>query len=136
MKRPFSVTLMSCLVLSLIGWSAVRLIAIIRWWRMLQEYSHVYFPLYILLSAIVWLIVGLILLWGIKGKKAWIQKALIGTGVGYIIWYWCDRLFIQWQHANWLFMLSATILLLVVGMISIIHPKTNIYLRKKRETHD
>lgn len=136
MKRPFSVTLMSCLVLSLIVWSSVRLIAILWWWRTIQVYSHVYLPLYISGSAVVWLAVGLILLWGIFGKKAWVLNALIGTGAGYTVWYWCDRLFIQWQHANWKFALSATILLIVLVMISVTNPKSKIFFNKKRETHD
>jgi len=136
MKRPFGVTLMSCLVLSLIVWSTVRLIAIVRWWRILQIYSHAYVPLYVSCSALVWLAVGLVLLWGIKEKKNWILNALIGTGACYMVWYWIDRFFIQWQHENWLFALSANILLLVLGMISVTDTKTKIFLNKKREIHD
>jgi hypothetical protein len=74
------------------------------------------------------------LFYGLKSKKAWIQNMLIVTGVCYAVWYWCDRIFVQWPHANWLFALFASILLLIIGMIGVKHPKTKIYLQ--RETHD
>jgi len=134
MKRPFSVTILSCLVLSLIAWSALRLIAIIRWWRIIQGFSIVHQQLYVITSTAFWLVAGLILLWGLKLKKTWIQNALIGTGAGYIVWYWSDRLFVQWPHANWPFALFSTILLLIIGMLSIKHPKTTYFLQ--RETND
>lgn len=132
MKRPFSVTILSCLVLSLIAWSVLRLIAIIRWWGIMQVFSIAYWPLYVLASAVFWLIAGLILLWGLKLKKAWIQNALIATGAVYMVWYWSDRLIAQRPHANWPFSLFATILLLIIGMISIKHPKTTMFFQRER----
>ena len=134
MKRPFSVTILYYLVLSLIAWSILRLIAIISWWRTFQDYSSVLLPFYISVSAVVWLVVGLIVFYGLKSKKAWIQNTLIGTGACYALWYWCDRFFVQWPHANWQFALFATILILIIGMIGINHPKTKLYIQ--RETHD
>lgn len=134
MKRPFSVTILSYLVLSLIVWSILRLIAIIRWWRTLQDYSNIFLLIYVSVSAVIWLFVGLILFYGLKSKKAWIQNMLIVTGACYVVWYWCDRIFVQWQHANWIFALFASILLLIIGMIGVKHPKTKFYLQ--RETHD
>ncbi|GAB4420586.1 MAG: hypothetical protein Kow002_09030 [Anaerolineales bacterium] len=134
MKRPFSVTILLYLVLSLIAWSALRLIAILRWWQTLQTYSGGIWPPYVAVSAVFWLTIGLTLLWGLIRKNAWVQNMLPITGAGYTVWYWCDRLFIQWPHANWLFALIANILLLLIGMISLKHSKTKNFL--ERETHD
>lgn len=131
MKRPFSVTILFSLVLSLIVWSSIRLIAIIRWWRIIRVYSDIFWPLYISASAVIWLVVGSILFWGLKRKKAWVQNALIGAGAGYTVWFWCDRIFVQWPHANWMFALYATILLLVIGIINVKHPKTIRFFTKR-----
>ena len=38
-RRPFSVTLLLWLVLSLSAWGAVRLIAALRWWNVLNEFE-------------------------------------------------------------------------------------------------
>jgi hypothetical protein len=134
MKRPFSVTILFYLVLSLIAWSILRLFAIIRWWRIIRVYSNNLWPLYVSVSAVIWMVVGSILFWGLKWKKAWIHNALIGAGACYTVWYWCDRIFVQWPHANWIFALFATILLLVIGIISVKHPNTILFFQ--RETND
>ena len=134
MKRPFSVTIVLVLVLSLTVWSALRLSAGIRWWGTLKTYTAPGWPMYITVSAGIWFVIGGALLWGIWRRKVWARYALIGTGAGFIVWYWCDRLFVQWPRENWSFALCASILYVIAGIACFIHPKTKIYFQ--RETHD
>jgi len=127
MKRPFSVTILLWLVLSLTAWSGLRLYSSIQWWRTLFELASPPGPLYVAISAGVWLAIALGLLWGMWQAKAWIRVALLGTGAGYSVWYWCDRLLLQSAYENWPFSLGATILLLIIVMICVLHPRTKAF---------
>jgi len=124
MKRPFSVTILLWLVLSLTAWSGLRLASAILWWGALLEFASPPGPWYISISAGVGLVTGIGLLWGMWQAQPWIRAALIGAGAGFTLWYWCDRLVIQSLHANWPFALGATALLLVIVMICVAHPRT------------
>ena len=135
MKRPFSVTILLWLVLSLTVWSGLRLATAIQWWQTLFEFAAQPGPLYIAVSAGIWLLVSFILFWGMWQAKAWIRYALLGAGAGFTAWYWCDRLFIQAPRANWLFVLLANILFLIVLSVCVFVPVTKTFL-SKREAND
>ena len=135
MRRPFSVTILLWLVLSLTAWSGLRLVTAIQWWNTILEFEASSGPFYIAVSGGAWLFVGIALLWGIWRKKAWTRYALLGTGAGFTVWYWCDRLLLQAPNENWLFVLGATVLLLVIFMICVLHPSTTDFLTQ-RERHD
>ena len=79
--------------------------------------------------------VGIGLLWGMWQAKAWIRYGLLGAGAGFTVWYWCDRLLLQTSRVNWPFALGATVLLLILVMICIVHPRTKAFFTK-RESYD
>jgi hypothetical protein len=135
MKRPFGVTILLWLVLSLTVWSGLRLYSALQWWNTLIEFAAPPGPWYIAVSGGGWLIASITLLWGMWQVKAWIRYALLGTGAGFSVWYWCDRLFFQMPSENWLFTLLATILLLIVLFVCVLNPGTKTFL-SKREAHD
>ena len=135
MRRPFSVTILLWLVLSLTAWSGLRLYTAIQWWNALLEFASRPGPWYIAISAGVWLIVSITLLWSMWQAKTWARYALLGTGAGFAVWYWCDRLFLQMPGADWPFTLAATILLLIILSVCVFTPGTKTFL-SKREAHD
>ncbi len=135
MKRPFSVTILLWLVLSLTVWSGLRLVSAIQWWGTLLYFASPPGPLYIAISGGFWLTASIALLWGMWQAKAWIRYALLGAGAGFTVWYWCDRLLLQTSPLNWPFALLANILLLIVLSICVIIPVTKIFFTK-REVHD
>jgi hypothetical protein len=135
MKRPFSVTILLWLVLSLTAWSGLRLYSTIRWWSTLFEFASPPGSWYIAISGGIWLIVSVFLLWGMWQAKVWIRYALFGAGAGFTVWYWCDRLLFQVRGANWPFMLVGTILLLTLVMICVAHPRTKSFFTQ-RENDD
>ena len=135
MKRPFSVTILLWLVLTLTAWSGLRLSTAILWWGTLLEFAESPGPLYIAVSAGVWLVVGIGLLWGMWQAKAWTRYTLIGVGAGFGIWYWCDRLLFQSARENWPFATGATVLLLIVVIVCIFHPSTKEFFTQ-RENYD
>jgi len=135
MKRPFSVTIMLWMVLSLTVWSGLRLVTAIQWWPTLLEFATQPGPLYITISAGVWLASGISLLWGMWQTKAWIRYALLGAGSSFSAWYWGDRLLLQLPHVNWPFAILANSLLLIILFICVFVPSTKIFFTKS-ETHD
>jgi len=135
MKRPFSVTILLWLVLSLTAWSALRLYSAIRWRNELIEFAALPGPWYIAVSGGVWLIASLALLWGMWQTKTWIRYALLGTGAGFTVWFWCDRFLFQSSRTNGTFALTTNILLLIILSVCVFAPSTIAFL-SKREAHD
>ena len=135
MKRPFSVTILLWLVLSLTAWSGLRLYSAIQWWNVLLEFASRPGPWYIAISAGTWLIVSITLLWGMWQAKAWARYALLGAGASFTVWYWCDRFLFQMSSANWPFALLATVLLLIILSVCVFVPGTKTFF-SKREAHD
>ena len=135
MKRPFSVTILLWLVLSLTAWSGLRLYSAIRWWSTLVEFATPPGPTYIALSGGFWLVVSILLLWGLWGAKAWIRYALLGAGGALAAWYWSDRLLLQGPNENWPFALLSTVLLLIILSVCVLVPGTKTFL-SKREAHE
>ena len=129
MKRPFSATILLWLVLSLTAWSGLRLASAILWWSTLLEFASPPGPLYISVSAGILLVVGIALIWGMWQAKPWIRYALLGTGAGFTVWYWGDRLLFQILHANWFFVLGANVLVLVLVLICVVHPRTKAFFK-------
>ena len=133
MKRPFSVTILLWLVLSLTAWSGLRLATAILWWKTLLEFATPPGPLYIAISGGIWLIASISLLWGMWRATTWIRYALLGAGASFAVWYWCDRLLLQSLRSNLPFALGATLLLLLIVMICVTHPRTKTFFTQKRE---
>jgi hypothetical protein len=64
-KRPFGVTLLLWLVLSLSAWGTVRLLAALRWWDVLNEFEARLSPLYLSITGAGWVLKGGELLWSL-----------------------------------------------------------------------
>jgi hypothetical protein len=135
MRKPFCVTILLWLVLSLTVWSGLRLYSAIRWWSTIREFASPPGPLYIAVSGGFWLIASLFLFWGMWQSTAWIRFALLGTGAGLTVWYWGDRLLLQNSSVNWPFALLFTVISLAVLLICTFAPGTITFF-SKREAHD
>jgi len=135
MRRPFCVTILLWLVLSLTAWSGLRLYSAIQWWQILSEFASPPGPLYIAGSGAVWVVAGLLLLWGMWEIKPWFRFALLGAGVAYTLWYWSDRSVFQLSRLNWPFALAVNFLLLVILVVCALAPGTRTFF-SKREAHD
>lgn len=131
-KRPFSVTILLWLVLSLTVWSSLRLVAAIRWWDVLLDYMSGPGPFYLLASALFWSFLSLFLLWGLWQRKTWARFGVLAVGAGFAVWYWSDRLLFQLQRPNWPFSIGATIVLLVIVIVCVFIPSTQRYFAKER----
>jgi hypothetical protein len=123
-KRPFSVTLLLWLVLSLTAWGAVRLLAALRWWNVLNEFGARLGPLYLFVTGAGWIAAGIVLLWGLFSAKLWIYRAIPIAISLWLVQYWVERLFFESSRANLPFALIASFLLLVLTLMSAFNRRT------------
>ena len=132
-KRSFSVTLLLWLVLSLSAWGVVRLLGALRWWNVLNEFGARLSPLYLSTMGVVWIIVGIALLWGLFSGKSWARVAIPTSIFVWIMEYWIERIFFESPRANFLFALVASILLFIVTFSSAFNQKTKKFFIRSEE---
>jgi len=117
-RPPFRVTLLSLAVLTLTVWNLFRAWTGFAWWGILAEFAPKPGPLYIGLTGVLWSALGLVLVWGLDGGRAWAPRLALGAGPVYTIWYWTDRLVLQTERANWPFILFVNLLVFVLIYLS------------------
>jgi hypothetical protein len=132
-KRPFSVTLLLWLVLSLSAWGAVRLFAAFRWWSVLKEFGARLSPLYLSITGAAWIVVGVVLLWSLFSGKSWARLAIPLSIFLWVMEYWVERMFFESPRANFSFALIASILLFIVTSISAFNQKTKRFFIRSEE---
>ena len=132
-KRPFGVTLLLWLVLTLSAWGAVRLFAALHFWDMLSEFGARLSPLYLSITGAGWAVVGVVLLWGLFGARLWAHWAVPVATFLWLAAYWIERIFFESSRENLYFALSASILLLTVVLISALNRKTRKFFIKSEE---
>lgn len=126
-KRPIGITFLLILAICISALNGLRLIEAVFFWKVLVEFNAS--PFYIAISGFCWLLIALILAFGIWLGKPW---AWIGTIFGlliYFIWYWFDRIFMQMPHSNWVYALIFSILLLAIAAIIILNSKIQRYFK-------
>lgn len=123
-RRPFGVTLFLWMVLSLSGWGAVRLLAALRWWRVLDEFDARLSPLYLAITGAVWILAGAVLLWSIWSAKAWAHWGIpLSIGL-WLAEYWIERSVFQSSRANVTFAVVASALLVFITAIITLNKHT------------
>ena len=132
-KRPFGVTLLLWLVLSLSAWGLVRLLAALRWWNVLYEFEARLSPLVLSITGVIWLIVGGVLLWGLFSGRLWMYLAIPIAIAVWLIEYWIERLFFESPRANFPFALIASLLLFIVTLISAFNRSTKEFFIRSEE---
>jgi len=132
-KRPFGVTLLLWMVLIQSAWSAVRFLAALRWWSVLNEFEANLSPLYLSITGAGWVVAGGVLLSGILRRKKWTPPAIVASILVWLIEYWIERVIFQSSRANLPFALTFSILVATVGWILAVLPRTKSYFAKSEE---
>jgi hypothetical protein len=127
-KPPLRVTLLYLLVLTLTAWNGLRLWTSLAWKTALDEFSVRESPVIMAFSGAIWMVAGIILIWGMWRKKAWAVKMFVGAAAGYSAWYWSERLIWQSPHPNWLFAVIVNLVVLIFIPFS-----TNLLSREAHE---
>ena len=132
-RRPFSVTLLLWLVLSLSAWGLLRLSGALRWWDVLYQNDARLGPLYLALTGAAWLLGGVVLIWSLFWIKRW---AYVAVPIAVLVWlleYWVERIFFEGPRSNLSFAIAASAAIFALTCISAFHRKTKIYLTKSEE---
>jgi hypothetical protein len=132
-KRPFGVTLLLWLVLSLSVWGLVRSLAALRFWDMLNEFDARLGPLYLFITGTVWILMGGALLWSLFRGRSWVRQAIPAALFLWLAEYWIERIFFEAPRANLPFALMTSILLGMVTLGSAFHPKTRAFFMRSEE---
>ena len=134
-KQPFGVTLLLWLVLSLSVWGVVRLTGAFRWWNVMSEFGPRLGPLYLSITGAGWILIGGVLLWSIFSGKSWARLAIPAAIFLWIAEYWVERLFFEAPRENFPFALIASILLVIVTLVSAFNRKTKRFFIRS-EAHE
>ena len=125
MQRPRSVTLLVLGVLIITVVNLTRLILSIKYWDFLASWPGVY-PLYMLLTGLIWTLAGLPLLLGLWRAKNWAPRLMEAVALTYALYYWLDQVFLvdhpvsgaegAWRAllpVNWQFAVGMTVFTLM-----------------------
>jgi len=126
-KRPLRVILLVVYAFYIAGWNCLRLVQGIIFWSILQLYKAKPGPIYIVFSGGIWLVIGLVIAWGLWDRKPWAWSAMLATILVYTSWYWFDRLIVQIPHSNWPIAFITTIILLLSILLTLASPRTRKY---------
>ncbi|MBN1305547.1 MAG: hypothetical protein JXA13_14000 [Anaerolineales bacterium] len=123
------------MVLSLAGWSSVRLGASITHWKILEEVAPTPGPGYIAASGVFWLLAAVPTAWALWQNNPRARTAVMLVSLGFAGWYWIDRLALQTSRPDWPFALSITILVLVIIFFIVFNRRTILFFTQ-REAHE
>ena len=132
-KRPFGVTLLVWMVLSLLAWGAVRFFASLRWWNVLVEFRSTLSPLYLSVTGAGWSVVGCVLLASLFFGKKWTHRAILTSILIWLIEYWIERVFFESPRANLPFAVTGSIVILCITLIVTLNKRTQNFFTRSEE---
>ena len=126
--RPFSVTLLAVLVLTIAGLNLLRVSQAILLRDFLAEFPTVSLP-YLIVSGLVWSISGLACGWGLWRPQRWASRFTIIFFIAYSLVYWLERIVLSkynpWTNAP--FFIGANLLLLASVWWILSRPKARAF---------
>lgn len=135
-KRPFSVTLLTLLVLTITILHWIRFFMALSWWDFLETLPRVS-PLFLTLTGFIWGVAGLPLIWGLWLGLRWAPQATIMVSLLYSTYYWIDRIFVAnfaVDRGRWPFLAGMTLLLLVFVLLTLTRSDSRYFFQRvKRE---
>lgn len=92
--RPFLVTLVALLVLTITGIHLVRLIQTLSWWDFLSSLPRIS-PVYLALTGLFWTLAGLPIVIGLWSGRPGTPKATRMLALAYALYVWLDRILVS-----------------------------------------
>ena len=132
-KRPFGVTLLLWMVLSLSAWGAVRFAASLRWWDVLSEFESSLNPGYLSITGAGWVVAGGVLIMGMLSRRKWSYPAIPIFVILWLSMRWVERIFFQSERANLPFAVILSVIFLAVTVVCALHRSTKHFLTRSEE---
>ena len=132
-KRPFSVTILTAVVLIFTILNFLRFFSAIRNWKFLATLPVSVPFVYMAATGLIWTVAGILLAVGLFFGRRWSFRLAKANLVIYTAYYWSDRLLIAEPAAimvRWPFALGLTIVLWIFTFWVLSHPKTHLFLKK------
>jgi hypothetical protein len=129
-SRPFRVTLIAVLTLSIALWNGLRLWKAVEFWSTLNKYGGK--PLYDVLSGGVWFIAGMVLFCGLWLGLHWSWQFSFAAIFTFEIYYWLDRLFFQFKRSNWPFILAISFAFILLYILILSSKPAKKYCSKRQ----
>lgn len=114
-KRPFLVTLLAVVVLSITIIHLVRFVNTLSLWNFLTSFPGIS-PPFLALTGLFWAIVGVLLFWGLWTGKSRTPKATCILTVVYLGYQWLERILsvrLGNELENWPFAAGMTLIVLI-----------------------
>jgi len=131
--RPFGVTLLLWMVLTLIMWGAARFFASLQLRDVLTAYRSSLSVGYLSVTGAGWSVVGCALLWGMFTAKTWTRLAILIAILGWLIESWVERIFFESPHVNLPFAATVSLLVLGITLMSTLHQSTKEFFTRSEE---
>lgn len=132
-KRPFGVTLLIWMVLSLSVWGAARCVAALRSWDVLYEFGSSLSPPYLVATGAGWGVAGGVLLFGVLKRRTWARPAVVASLLVWLLEYWVERLFFETPRLNLPFALTCSVAVVIIVWALAILPGVNSFFAKSEE---
>ena len=138
-SRPASVTILALGVLIITTINLTRLVLSILNWDFLVSWPGVS-PLYMILTGLIWTLIGSLLLWGLWKARNWAPRLMLAVALTYALYYWLDQVFLR-DHpvsgaagaqrillpVNWQFAAGATVICLAYTAWTLNRSKVKAY---------
>lgn len=136
-RRPRSVTFLAFGVLTIASLNLLRWALVLREWKFLSGWPGIS-PAYLLLTGLVWSVIGLPVGAGLWRGKPWaVRRLSVLVGV-YSLYFWLERLFLYDRPAsapgfqpflpeNWGFLVGSNLFSLVLVWWILSRPKTKVF---------
>lgn len=133
--RPPFVTFLMLVVLLIASWYTLRLVQTFNFWDILIKYHSYPGPLYQVISSLVWIISGLFLFFSLLKRKNSSIKLFRWGMLAFIVWWWIDRLFFQFDRPLEIIPIILTFSMILLVVFGLRFQKTDPYFRY-REKHE
>ena len=132
-RRPFGVTLLLWMVLSLSVWGLLRLVGALSWWGVLSQFGARLSPLYLSITGAGWALFGAALFWGIFSRKSWAHLAIRTSIILWLVEYWIERIFFEVMRANLPFTILFSVFILAILLTITANRNTKNFLMRSEE---
>lgn len=134
-RRPFAVTLLAVLVLTIAALFLLRLVQAIAWWDFLAGLPEIS-PLYLVLTGLLWSLAGLPLAWGLWRGYAGAPRAARLLALAFTGYFWLERIWLanpDGTMANWPFSAAASAILLALVFWILARPGVKAFFGERDE---